>query len=144
MKFLNDISELDNCDCDRIISHDGIGLTGYIEAKYVPRFVSSSTYTLTVTAYDLDGNLLGDFSADFFWSIQQNLDGKVYFTLTSMRLPDALCTAKCFYLRVKLDTILDNGLAITAFDKYTSCFKVENCCIIPSGIDITFEPETTT
>lgn len=144
MKFLNNISELDGCDCDRIIKYDGINLTGYIDDKFKMQIISSASYDLQVQAFDLDGNLLGDISDDFFYTVQVGVNGDYYFNMVSMRLADILCETKCFYLEVKLFVNLESRFAITAFDKFTSCFKVENCCILADGISVTFDNTTTT
>lgn len=144
MRFINSLSELNGMCCDRIVAHDDILLQSSQDTQFA--HVDDTTYS--VKAYRLDNRaLIGDFTQDYevLTTVQSN--GRLLITVKSKRMSPLLCNMRCIFLRVQIVgewEVLGVNRSATVFDKYTSCFKVENCCITPSGIATQAITETTT
>lgn len=137
MKFIDYLYDTDGCLCDRLYNYDDIQLQAVFA---LPTTNPSQAYRLNffIGAYTLDGQFIADVSEDFkksFYKIPGTTNG--YSNIVSIRIPEVLCTHKCFRLKVTIKaTYSVNSLANTrvVFDMFTDCMTVDSCCVrIPKG-----------
>lgn len=140
MKFIENLYDIEGCDCSKIMLYSDIQLQG-VFGGLVP--TQEYVYALQVEAFGLDGaNYIGDISANFDFQVVRIVGStNAYFNMISLRIPNLICDNKCFRLKVVLkSSILDHGVYNTSvvFQSFTDCMSVDSCCVtIPKdGIKI--------
>lgn len=143
MIWIDSISELQYyksnyglpCYCERIMVPNDILLQAQVYTGIVPGQIGSgATYSVVVQAYSADGlTLLGDITPSFEWYAFA-VSAAVYVNLMMIKFSPIICAQKCFILKVTISQIA--GATLIVFSKFTERFCLDNCCVLPSGIDI--------
>lgn len=142
MKFIDYIYDTDGCLCDRLYNYDDIQLQAVFS---LPTANPKQTYRFTfiIEAYTLDGQFITNVSDDFQKSFYQIAGTtNAYSNIVSKRIPDVLCTHKCFRLKVTIKATYSISILTytkIVFSMFTDCMSVDNCCVLIPKDGISFK-----
>jgi len=124
-----------DCYCELITEPNDVLLQAVFNSPF-----GGGTYNLGIALLSPDGQtVLEDVTSRFEWYVYQVGD-LFYCNLRLLRITDIMCANKCFIFHVVIKNYIGTPPTIairTAFDAYTERYCVDNCCLLPSNIDIT-------